>query len=200
MPGTGAPIRIRFAGDDEKALLPTGHVQDEINGHDATLVDAGMPVVLLNAKDFDIDGTESPAELEGQDALKHDLESIRLIAGQKFGFGDVSAQSVPKLALLSPPQNGGGITTRIFIPHRVHEAIGVLMATSVAAGVRIPGTVGHALARTNGSDTTAIEHPSGSYPAIAAVHQTGERWHLTYSANIRTARKIFDGTVFARPE
>lgn len=199
VPGTAAPIRIRFAGDPDRALLPSGEVRETIDGHEVTLVDAGMPVVLLRASEFGVAGHEAPDELEARPELKDALERIRLEAGERFGLGNVSALTVPKLALLSEPRSGGAISSRIFIPHRVHQSIGVLMATSIAAGVRIPGAVGSDLARLDAGDRTVIEHPSGSYKAVAAVAEDGDTWRLDYSANTRTARKIFDGAVFPAP-
>ena len=104
-----------------------------------TLVDNGMPVVLLRAEDFGITGDESPAELESRTELASAVERVRLAAGQLFGFGDVSEQTVPKMILVSPPRNGGVVSTRAFIPKRVHTSLGVLMAASVAAGVVLAG-------------------------------------------------------------
>ena len=67
VPGTSAAIRIDFldtAGSVCGALLPTGHSIDEIGGIEATLIDNGMPVVVLRAADFGKSGYESPAELD----------------------------------------------------------------------------------------------------------------------------------------
>ena len=101
--------------------------------------------------------------------------------------------------LLSPPRNGGAISTRAFIPKRVHTSIGVLMAASVAAGIRIPGAVGSDLAHLSERDEVLIEHPSGAFEAITGVEERDGVWVSTYSTNIRTARKLFDGTAFPRP-
>jgi len=183
VPGTAAPVRIVF--DRVRPPLPTGNALDEIAGHRVTLVDAGMPVVLLAAAEFGLTGAETPDELEAMSELRAELERIRLEAGERMGLGDVRAQSVPKLALLSAPSAGGAISTRIFIPHRVHQSIGVLMAASVAAGIRVDGAVGHALAVLPATgEPVRIEHPSGSY------EETG--------VSIRTARKLFDGRVYPR--
>lgn len=183
VPGTAAAIRIAF--DRVRPPLPTGNATDEIAGHRVTLVDAGMPVVLLDAAEFGLTGAEAPSDLEARDDLRAELERVRLAAGPLMGLGDVAGQSVPKLALLSAPSAGGAISTRIFIPHRVHQSIGVLMAASIAAGIRVPGAVGHDLAALPpAGQPVRIEHPSGIY------EETG--------VSIRTARKLFDGRVFPR--
>ncbi|HWK20290.1 MAG TPA: PrpF domain-containing protein [Microbacteriaceae bacterium] len=183
VPGTAAPIRIEF--DRVRPPLPTGNAVDEVGGHPVTLVDAGMPVVLLDAADFGLTGAETPEELEARADLRAELERVRLAAGALMGLGDVAGQTVPKLALLSAPAAGGAISTRIFIPHRVHQSIGVLMAASIAAGIRVAGAVGHDLAVLPAEgELLRIEHPSGSY------EETG--------VSIRTARKLFDGRVYPR--
>jgi len=196
VPGTAAPVEIELA---PKPLLPTGHVVDEIAGHAATLVDNGMPVVLLRAADFGVTGAETPEELEGNAALTAELEHVRLAAGPLMGLGDVTQQTVPKMFLLSAPRSGGAIASRGFIPRRVHLSIGALMAASVAAGIRIPGAVGSELAALpeDPSAPTVIEHPSGSLPVRVTVVERGGEW-LGSSATVRTARKLFDGRVFPR--
>ena len=197
VPGTACPVDLSVAGSG--ALLPTGNVVDNAAGHRVTLVDNGMPVVLMDAADFGLAGTESPVELEENTELRAEVERVRVAAGELFGIGDVSEQSVPKMFLLSPPRHGGAIGTRAFIPQRVHTAIGVLMAASVAAGIRIPGAVGADIARLGDERDTPLEHPSGTFTARVDVGRDADgTWRAT-SASLRTARKLFDGRVFARP-
>jgi 4-oxalomesaconate tautomerase len=199
VPGTAARIEIEMRSADDARLLPTGAVADEVDGHRVTLIDNGMPVVLLRADEFGIAGDETPAQLEGNAELKAAVERIRVKAGPLMGLGDVAHATVPKMFLLSAPRNGGAITTRAFIPARVHPSIGVLMAASVAAGIRIPGAVGSDIAAIRGSGPDDIEHPSGVFPARVRVDRADDGvWRAT-STSVRTARKIFDGVVFPRP-
>ena len=199
VPGTAARIEIEMSAGAHARLLPTGNVVDQLDGHRVTLVDNGMPVVLLRAGDFGLTGDESPAALEERTDLTGAVERIRLLAGPLMGLGEVGDATVPKMFLLSPPTAGGAISTRAFIPDRVHTSIGVLMAASVAAGIRIPGAVGADLATLPENGTVDIEHPSGSFPARVSVHLGDDgAWHAT-STSVRTARKIFDGVVFPRP-
>ncbi|MDQ2660342.1 MAG: 4-oxalomesaconate tautomerase [Actinomycetota bacterium] len=198
VPGTACAIDLEMAAGD-KPLLPTGNVVDEIGGHRVTLVDNGMPVVLLPADDFGVAGDESPEELESRADLHRAIEDIRLEAGRVMGLGDVTRQTVPKMFLLSPPRHGGVVGTRGFIPARVHSSIGVLMAASVAAGVSMPGAVGSEFARVPDEGPLDIEHPTGSFPARVRVERGEDGVWRGTSTSLRTARKIFDGTVFARP-
>lgn len=199
VPGTAAPVVIEFppgAGE----LLPTGNAVDVIDGVEVTCVDNGMPTVLMAASSLKVTGYEPPRDLEEDLALADRLHSLRLAAGRLMGLGDVSDATVPKLTLLAPPRDGGAVTTRTFIPVRCHTSIGVLGAASVAAGLRIEGSVGAKLAALDpGADRVRIEHPTGFLDIESSV-ATGPdgRPRARRTAVVRTARKIFDGTVFPR--
>lgn len=198
VPGTAAAIPLEFvgtAGSTCGALLPSGNTCDQVVGVDVTMIDNGMPVVLLRATDLGITGTESRVELEANDSLKARLEAIRLACGPLMNLGDVAQKTVPKMTLVSAPQRGGVIATRTFIPHRCHASIGVLGAVSVATACLLPGSVTEGLAQVpEGSEKRMpIEHPSGETSIIAQVSASGE---VTSAAVLRTARKLMDGVVF----
>ncbi|HAN80132.1 MAG TPA: 4-oxalomesaconate tautomerase, partial [Gammaproteobacteria bacterium] len=154
----------------------------------------GMPVVVLNASDFGIIGTEPRDELDNNIDLKSRLESIRLQAGPMMSLGDVAEKSVPKMSLVSAATKGGCISTRTFIPHRCHSSIGVLGAVSVATAAITAGTVARRLANVSdhAEKTLPIEHPTGEMTVIA--HTKGDQ--VISAALLRTARKLFEGTVF----
>lgn len=199
VPGTAAPVAIVFedtAGSTCGALLPTGRAVDEIGGVKVTLIDNGMPCVVLAAADLGISGAEAPAELEADTELRRRLEAIRLEAGPMMNLGDVTPKSVPKMTLVSAPRAGGTIATRTFIPHKCHDAIGVLGAVSVATACLLPEGPAAGLAHLPAGDekSLSIEHPSGEMTVIATVAADGA---VTKTAVLRTARKLFDGVVFA---
>jgi 4-oxalomesaconate tautomerase len=200
VPGTAAAIPIEFkdtAGSSCGALLPTGNAVDEIEGIAVTLIDNGMPCVVMRARDMGIEGDESPKDLEANSSLRAKLEAIRAKAGPLMNLGDVSRKSVPKMTMVSPPRNGGAISTRTFIPHSCHEAIGVLGAVSVATACLQPGSPASEIAQTgSGAERSlAIEHPTGEMTVVASLDERGQ---VARAAILRTARKLFDGTVFAK--
>ncbi len=199
VPGTAAPVVIEFAPGAGR-LLPTGNVRDIIDGTPVTCVDNGMPTVLIAASSLKVTGYETPRELEEDPALADRLREIRLQAGELMGLGDVSDTTVPKLTLLAPPRHGGAVTTRTFIPVRVHTSIGVLGAAGVAAGLRVEGAVGAELARLPaGGDRVRIEHPTGFLDIDSSLGTDADGLPAARrTAVVRTARKIFDGTVFPR--
>ncbi|MER5429940.1 4-oxalomesaconate tautomerase [Streptomyces sp. NPDC002588] len=199
VPGSAAPVVIEFP-PGAGPLLPTGKVRDVVDGVPVTCVDNGMPTVLIAATALHTTGYESPRDLEEDVVLADRLRTIRLAAGRLMGLGDVSATTVPKLTLLAPPRIGGAVTTRTFIPVRCHPSIGVLGAAGVAAGLRIEGSVGAEIAQlTTGSDRIRIEHPTGFLDIESSVGTAPDGLpSARRTAVVRTARKIFDGTVFPR--
>jgi len=202
VPGTHAPININFedvAGSSCGSLLPTGNAVDVVNGVEVTMVDNGMPVVCLNASDFGITGYETPAELEANDELKKRVEDIRLAVGPMMNLGDVTNKTVPKMSLLAPAKDGGLVSTRTFIPHRVHESIGVLGAVSVATACMLPGSVAANIAgltQIGSSLEVEVEHPTGFFTVQMEVDNSSGTPVVTKSALLRTARMLMQGKVF----
>src|SRR5262245_30693386 len=150
VPGTAAPISLSFsdaAGSMCGALLPTGRAVDEIDGVALTLIDNGMPCVVMRAKDLGRTGYETREALDGDTELKTRIEAIRLKAGPMMKLGDVKEKSVPKMFLVAPPRAGGVICTRSYIPHRAHAGVGVFAALSVATACLLPESPAHALAK-----------------------------------------------------
>ena len=203
VPGAAAPVLLSFAdaaGSSCGALLPTGRTADTIDGVACTLIDNGMPVVVMRAEDMGVTGTQSREELEGNAALKARLEAIRLKAGPMMNLGDVTSESVPKLTLVSRPSGGGAIMTRSFIPHRCHASIGVFGALSVATACLLPGSPANALAElpAGARKALAVEHPSGRMEIVITLESDAIGADIVEAAFMRTARKLFDGKVFAR--
>jgi len=155
--------------------------------------------VVAAAASFGRTGRESVAELEGDPELNRRVQELRLAAGKAMGLGDVSATTVPKISLVAPPAHGGTIATRTFIPVRVHQSIGVLGAVSVGTAIMVPGAVGSDLAvLAGGSPRLTIEHPSGALGVEVELDATTTPPTVIRSGVVRTARKLFDGTVFPR--
>jgi 4-oxalomesaconate tautomerase len=198
VPGTAAAIRIDFCdtgGSVCGALLPTGNLIDQIDGIEATLIDNGMPMVVLRAGDLGKSGYETPAELNSDQELKTRLEGIRILAGERMGLGDVRSKVVPKLTLIAPPQAGGHVMTRTFIPHKCHPAIGVLMAVTVGTACIFPLSVASGIVRQNDASVQrlSIEHPSGEFSVEFQVERSSRGLKVIRSSLIRTARALFRG-------
>jgi len=199
VPGTSAAVPVEFkdtAGSSCGALLPTGHVMDVIDGIEVTMIDNGMPCVVMRADDMGITGNESPEDLENNADLRAKLEAIRLQAGPMMNLGDVTEKSVPKMTMVSAPKDGGAVSTRTFIPHRCHKTIGVLGAVSVATACLLEGSPAFALSdRGQGtSRNLKVEHPTGEMTVVVSLDNNDT---VVSAAILRTARKLMDGVVFA---
>lgn len=198
VPGTHAPIPTEFrdtAGSSCGALLPSGNAVDVVNGVPVTLIDNGMPCVVMKAADVGITGYEDRDWLDANTELKARIEAIRLAVGERMNLGDVKEKSVPKMMLVAPPRAGGAVCVRSFIPHRAHATIGVLGAVSVATACLIPGSPAAEVAEIpEGSrKTLSVEHPTGEMSCVLEVDDAG---NVTSAALLRTARKLMDGVVF----
>lgn len=207
VPGTAAPISINFldtAGSVCPALLPSGRVLDRIEvgegadkfDIDATLIDNGMPMVLVRAADMGVSGYKGVAELNANEGLRARLEALRLAVGPRMGLGDVRLKSYPKMCLVAAPRDGGAIATRCFIPHVCHEAIGVLAAVTVATACVLEGSVTQGLAQVAPGleKTVSVEHPTGEFSVELGLDPDNPQ-QVVRAALLRTARPIMRGEV-----
>lgn len=200
VPGTAAPVNIRFldtAGSVCGALLPTGRLVDRFDGVDVTCIDNGMPVVIMAARDLGVTGRETRDALNANVELKRRIESIRLQAGPAMRLGDVAKKVVPKMCLVAPPTGDGHLTTRTFIPHDCHSAVGVLGAVTVATAAVMPGSVANRDARVpeGARKNFSVQHPSGEF-TVALTMDPRDPAAVESASLLRTARMIMRGEVY----
>jgi 4-oxalomesaconate tautomerase len=208
-PGTSAPITINFldtAGSVCAGLLPTGRVLDRVTVNapgmeafslDVTCIDNGMPLVIFKAADLGCTGYETVAELNANVALKARIEALRLQVSVLMGLGDVTKKNYPKMTLIAPPRAGGTLSTRSFIPHVCHDAIGVMAAVTVGTACMLPGSVceGVAVMPQQGLErTVSVEHPTGEF-SVALGLDPANPHNVTRAALLRTARLLMRGEV-----
>ena len=213
-PGTSAPVTVQFldtAGSVCSGLLPTGQVKDRLTVRptdalkgfepfelEVTCIDNGMPLVIFKASDVGVTGYESVEAMNANTELKTRIEALRLQVSVLMGLGDVSQKNYPKMTLIAPPLHGGSLTTRSFIPHVCHDAIGVLAAVTVGTACVLRGSVcdGVAVMQTGSAQALSIEHPTGEFsvalqtreaPGLPGGHE------VTQAALLRTARLIMRG-------
>jgi 4-oxalomesaconate tautomerase len=199
VPGTAAPIKINFldtAGSVCSGLLPTGHVRDVIDGVEVTCIDNGMPLVMFRAADVGRTGYEDVATLNADTELKTRIERLRIACGHAMGLGDVTAKNYPKMTLIAPPRTGGSLSTRSFIPHVCHDAIGVLAAVTVGTACVLDGSVcdGAAVVPAGRLKTVSVEHPTGEFSVELEVDPDSPQ-NVTRAALLRTARLLMRGEV-----
>jgi len=211
--GLAAPVALDFIDVWGKT---TGHIfpnkglrQTCINGIHTTLIDAGIPMMLLHAADFGLHGTETADDINRNNALLAQVESMRLQAGKMMGLGDVSHKVIPKPALLSIPdsasscraQNYLRIHSRYLTPHRCHASHSVTGAIGISTALLLPETLAHTLANPqkkykDAEQTIDIMHPSGCLQIIARHNEKGA---IVSMGVVRTVRKIMEGQFFLPP-
>lgn len=204
VPGSSAPITINFldtAGSVCSGLLPTRKVRDTVTVEgvgtlDVTCIDNGMPLVMLRASDLGRSGYETVAELNADTELKTKLEALRLHCGHLMGLGDVTKKTYPKMTLIAPPRHGGNLSTRSFIPHVCHDAIGVLAAVTVGTACVLEGSVTQGIAVMPGGNSkkVSVEHPTGEFSVELEIDPANPQ-NVTRAALLRTARLIMRGEV-----
>ncbi|MFZ2989292.1 4-oxalomesaconate tautomerase [Ideonella sp.] len=216
-PGSAAPITINFldtAGSVCAGLLPTGQLRDRVRVEsetaafepfelDVTCIDNGMPLVIFKASDLGCTGTESVDQLNADSALKARIEGLRLAISLRMGLGDVRQKNYPKMTLISAPQQGGALSTRSFIPHVCHDAIGVLAAVTVGTACVLQGSVCDGLAvlpapDAQGLTRVSVEHPTGEFSVALATEAAPAEpggLRVTQAALLRTARALMRGEV-----
>ena len=203
-PGHSAPIKINFldtAGSICNGLLPTKQLTDFIDGIPITCIDNGMPLVIMSASDLSRSGYETVEQLNADAVLKSQLESLRIKAGILMGLGDVTNKTYPKMCLISPAQFGGSISTRCFIPHVCHDAIGVLAAVTVATACVLKGSVADVIAQVPDglSKSISVEHPTGEF-TVELELDANDPSKVLSAALIRTARLLMRGEVMIPKE
>lgn len=192
VPGTAAPIELSFpnaAGARTGRLLPTGRPVDCIDGIDVTCIDAAMPVMLVRAADLGWTGREAPSEF-ADSGFRARIENLRIEAGRRMGFPNSATMVIPKPVLIAP-SGEAALNTRYFMPHECHSALAVTGAVAIATACVTPGTI-----------AAAMVGPLALPVPITLAHPSGQlivRLEPGPVARVqRTARRIFEGHVFAR--
>ncbi len=203
VPGTAAPVILTFldiVGAKTGAMFPTGKAMEKIDGVDVSLVDVCMPMMLLRAADVGLTGYEGRSEIDGNKEMLARVEALRLEAGRRMGFGDVSEKVIPKVGLLAPPREHGVISSRYLTPHALHAAHAITGACCVSTACAVEGTVAFELAKMPPENpcTVWIEHPSGMVDVRFEYEGKGTQMKVRVGV-VRTARPIMRGRCWCRP-
>ncbi len=196
VPGGSAPIHLTFldaAGSKTGRLLPTGAAIDMIENVPVTCIDAAMPLVIIRAEDLGKTGYEQPNELDADRSFMARLEAVRRAAAMRMGLPP--GLVVPKPVLIAPARHGGTVCARYFMPHSCHRSFAVTGAVALATACAIPGSVAQMLIDQKPLDTVKVEHPAGQ---LELELSRAEGAKVPTVSVVRTARRIFEGAVFAR--
>ncbi|MEM9682829.1 MAG: PrpF domain-containing protein [Pseudomonadota bacterium] len=219
--GTGAPVRLEFrdpGGAGTGKLLPTGQVLDQLDVPglgtiEVSMVDAGNPVVFVEAATLGIDGTELPADIDANSDLMATLDTIRRHGAVQMGLAETPEETsavVPFVGFVAPAKDSltisgdrlsadqGDVTARILSSGNTHRALPLTCSICTTVASRIEGTLVHRHARPtdNPKDDLNIMQPSGILTVASNVFMKGNAWYAEYGATYRTQRRLFDGFVY----
>lgn len=220
-PAAEIPVEFLDPAADEEgnggSMFPTGNLVDtlEVPGVgtlQATLIDAGIPTVFINAKDVNYNGTELQEAINGDaDALMM-FERIRAHGALKMGLiselGEAEArQHTPKVAFVAPPQsyvassgkavdaNQVDLLVRALSMGKLHHAMMGTAAVAIGTAAAIPGTLVNLAAGGGEPKFVTFGHPSGTLKVGAEASQVNGEWQVKKAIMSRSARVLMEGFV-----
>ncbi|MFS1704249.1 2-methylaconitate cis-trans isomerase PrpF [Alteromonas sp. AMM-1] len=214
-----AEVKVEFMdpADGEGDMFPTGNLVDELTVPEfgtlkATMINAGIPTIFVNAADIGYTGTEL------QDAINNDtealarFESLRAHGAIKMGLINnlseaASRQHTPKIAFVAPPtpytsSSGKAIgiddidvLVRALSMGKLHHAMMGTAAVAIATAAAIPGTLVNDAAGGIDRENVVFGHPSGTLAVGAQAQQINGKWQATKAVMSRSARILMEGRV-----
>ena len=204
-------------GEDGGAMFPTGQLVDELEVPGlgrvrATLINAGVPMVFVEAATLGYDGTELQPAINEDKAALAKLEAIRAAGAVRMGLIDDVAQAAarpltPKVAFVAPPKDyvaSSGkpvaaadiaLLARAISMGKLHHAMMGTASVAIATAAAVPGTLVTAAAGGGTRDVVRFGHPSGTLRVGADVRQVDGQWVATKAVMSRSARVLMEGTV-----
>lgn len=214
-----AEVQIEFMdpADGAGAMFPTGNVVDDlevpgVGTLKATMINAGIPTIFVNAEDIGYQGTELQGDINNDAAALARFEQIRAYGALKMGLiGDVAEaanrQHTPKVAFVAKPRDyvsssgktiqAGDIDVlvRALSMGKLHHAMMGTAAVAIATASAVPGTLVNLAA--GGGDRTHVTfgHPSGTLRVGAEAKLVNGQWTATKAIMSRSARVLMEGWV-----
>jgi 2-methylaconitate isomerase len=221
-PAAEVPVEFIAPVDPSEAMFPTGNVVDELQVEavgefkamtlNATMINAGIPTIFLNADELGYTGTELQEAINGDDAALARFESIRAAGGVKMGLiKDVSEavarQHTPKVAFVSAAQDyitssnksvsskDIDLNVRALSMGKLHHAMMGTAAVAIGTAAAIPGTLVNLAAGGGERESVVFGHPSGTLKVGAQAVNVAGNWTVNKAIMSRSARVLMEGWV-----
>ncbi|MGP1721787.1 2-methylaconitate cis-trans isomerase PrpF [Shewanella frigidimarina] len=214
-----AEVQVEFLdpADGDGAMFPTGNVVDELDvpgvgTFKATMINAGIPTIFINAADIKYQGTELQDDINNDDKALAMFETIRAYGAVKMGLikhidEAVARQHTPKVAFVAPAANyisssGKAVNTddidlvvRALSMGKLHHAMMGTAAVAIGTAAAIPGTLVNLAA--GGGELSAVRfgHPSGTLRVGAQAALVQGQWQVKKAIMSRSARVLMEGKV-----
>lgn len=208
-------------GEDGGAMFPTGNLIDELDVPEAlvaggrlkaTLINAGIPTIFVNAADLGYSGKELQGAINDDPAALERLEALRAIGAVRMGLiGSVGEaarrQHTPKIAFVAPPADhvtSSGKTVargeidllvRALSMGKLHHAMMGTAAVAIGAAAAVPGTLVNLAAGGGARRSVRFGHPSGALTVGAEAQQIEGVWTVAKAIMSRSARRLMEGRV-----
>lgn len=214
-----AEVKLEFVdpADGDGALFPTGNVVDDLEVPDvgtlkATMINAGIPTIFINAEDIGYTGTELQDDINNDDAALKKLETIRAYGAVKMGLitniNEAQArQHTPKVAFVAKPvaynaSSGKHIVAgsinllvRAMSMGKLHHAMMGTAAVAIGTAAAIDGTLVNMAAGGGALSEVNFGHPSGTLKVGAEAKKINGDWQVTKASMSRSARVLMEGVV-----
>ncbi|WP_019933720.1 2-methylaconitate cis-trans isomerase PrpF [Oceanimonas smirnovii] len=212
-----AEIEVDFMAPGEGAMFPTGNLVDKldvpgIGTLDATLINAGIPTIFINAQDIGFTGTELQPAINDNAGTLAQFERIRAAGAVKMGLINspeqaASRQHTPKVAFVAGPaaymassgktvtENDIDVLVRALSMGKLHHAMMGTAAVAIAAAACVPGTLVNLAAGGGVRESVTFGHPSGTLRVGASARHTDQGWMVEKVTMSRSARILMEGVV-----
>ena len=214
-----AEVKIEFMSpvDPSEAMFPTGNLVDDlevpgIGTFKATMINAGIPTIFLNADEIGYNGTELQEAINGDPAALERFETIRAHGAIRMGLIKDAAeaaarQHTPKVAFVAPPAsytassgkeiqaNEIDLNVRALSMGKLHHAMMGTAAVAIGTAAAIPGTLVNLAAGGGDRESVTFGHPSGTLKVGAAASQQNGNWIVEKVVMSRSARILMEGWV-----
>ena len=214
-----AEVEVEFVdpADGEGAMFPTGQLVDKLDvagygSFQATLINAGIPTIFLNADELGYTGTELQDAINGDAKALAKFESIRAHGALKMGLIQSideaeQRQHTPKVAFVAPAKDyqassGSNVSAkdidvcvRALSMGKLHHAMMGTAAVAIGTAAAIPGTLVNLAAGGNERQSVTFGHPSGTLRVGAKASETEGEWSVDRAIMSRSARVLMEGWV-----
>lgn len=208
-------------GEDGGSMFPTGNLIDELDVPEslvaggklkATLINAGIPTIFVNAEDIGYTGTELQDAINGDAEALAGFETLRAIGALKMGLiakleDAPKRQHTPKIAFVAPPidyVSSAGKTVkasevdllvRALSMGKLHHAMMGTAAVAIGTAAAVPGTLVNLAAGGGERQSVRFGHPSGTLRVGAEAKLVDGQWTVTKAIMSRSARILMEGWV-----
>jgi probable AcnD-accessory protein PrpF len=216
-PAAEIPVAFMDPADGEGAIFPTGSVVDDLEVPGvgvlkATLINAGIPTVFVNAEALGYTGCELQDAINGDAKALAMFETIRAHAAVKMGLIQrveeaASRQHTPKVAFVAPASSytaSSGkavrvedvdLVVRALSMGKLHHAMMGTAAVAIGAAAAIQGTLVNLAAGGIEREAVTFGHPSGTLRVGAKASLVDGRWQIDQALMSRSARVLMEGEV-----